>query len=426
MTLLRNISVIWSYIHVLILFVFLFESRYSRKKTLLLTAAFMGPLCVANVLAYILLGPERAAQIVMLTCSVPSAIFFYVIAKNRDGRFFFTFCLADTVTYELIVITMLIDYYLAGNQYVFMLISRLLVFPAIELLVWKKLRKSYLELQQSVKRGWGAFAIVSAIFYILLIVMSVVPTVITERSDDLLALILVLIVMPLMYWNIFQVLVRQQKLYQTEEQARILRLQADMLTQQTERVEEAKNQLRISRHDLRHQLRTASGMLEKGLIEETQQYLSDADKLLDEAKVPHWCANPILDAVFGVYFRRAEAEGIRVDANLSIPDELPIDAAELSTVFANALENAIQACKQLPQEQRYIRCKCLSYPQFMFQISNPYAGTVKLDNKGLPVSDKRGHGIGIRSIAAFCEKHGVHYEFLTNGGVFSLRILLLG
>ena len=426
MTLLRNISVIWSYIHVLILFVLLFESRYSRKKTLLLTAAFMGPLCVANVLAYILLGPERAAQIVMLTCSVPSAIFFYVIAKNRDGRFFFTFCLADTVTYELIVITMLIDYYLAGNQYVFMLLSRLLVFPAIELLVWKKLRKSYLELQQSVKRGWGAFAIVSAIFYILLIVMSVVPTVITERSDDLLALILVLIVMPLMYWNIFQVLVRQQKLYQTEEQARILRLQADMLTQQTERVEEAKNQLRISRHDLRHQLRTASGMLEKGLIGEAQQYLSDADRQLDEAKVPHWCANPILDAVFGVYFRRAEAEGIRVDANLSIPDELPIDAAELSTVFANALENAIQACKQLPQEQRYIRCKCLSYPQFMFQISNPYAGTVKLDNKGLPVSDKRGHGIGIRSIAAFCEKHGVHYEFLTNGGVFSLRILLLG
>ena len=39
---------------------------------------------------------------------------------------------------------------------------------------------------------------------------------------------------------------------------------------------------------------------------------------------------------------------IEVKACLTIPDELPVAAAELSTVFANALENAIHACSALP------------------------------------------------------------------------------
>lgn len=41
MTILRDLSVLWSLIHVLILFIFLYESRYPRKKTLVLTCYFL-------------------------------------------------------------------------------------------------------------------------------------------------------------------------------------------------------------------------------------------------------------------------------------------------------------------------------------------------------------------------------------------------
>lgn len=34
MTILKEFSVIWSLIHTLVMFLFLFESRYSKKKTL--------------------------------------------------------------------------------------------------------------------------------------------------------------------------------------------------------------------------------------------------------------------------------------------------------------------------------------------------------------------------------------------------------
>lgn len=275
MTIWRDLSIVWSLVHVLVLFVFLYESRFCRKKTLVLTHLFMGPLCILNAVLYVVLGPETMGQILIFSCILPSLVFFYLMAKHRDGRFFFTFCLADTVSYWVIFLTCILDYYVAGNRYVFMFISRLLAFPLMEIIAWKFLRKRYHEMQQTVEKGWGSFAVVSAVFYVLLIVMSDVPTIITS---------------------------------------------------------------------MRHRGRCASTAM---------------------------------------------------------------------------------TCAKLPPERRYIRCKCLSEPQLMFQISNPYEGELVFDAAGRPVSREKGHGIGTRSIAAFCEKHGAHCEYKADKGMFSLRILVM-
>ena len=47
-----------------------------------------------------------------------------------------------------------------------------------------------------------------------------------------------------------------------------------------------------------------------------------------------YCANPVIDAVFSCYCKRAEAEKIRMELTLSIPNDLTVNATELSTVFA--------------------------------------------------------------------------------------------
>ena len=66
MTILRDLSVLWSLIHVLILFIFLYESRYPRKKTMILTCIFMTPLIVLNVWGFIRFGAETMGQVLHL------------------------------------------------------------------------------------------------------------------------------------------------------------------------------------------------------------------------------------------------------------------------------------------------------------------------------------------------------------------------
>ena len=115
---------------------------------------------------------------------------------------------------------------------------------------------------------------------------------------------------------------------------------------------------------------------------------------------------------------------ISMEIKVDLPEELPVDAFELSIVFANALENAIQAVKGLPEDQRRIVCKSVTYPRFMVEISNSYAGKIIFDQRGVPVADKPGHGIGTRSIVAFAEKNNALCLFRAEAGWFKLQIAM--
>ena len=153
MTILRDISILWSFIHVLILFIFLYESRYSKKKTIIWTVATMAPLIVLNMILFFKLGPQlTGGALIMLTCTLPSLIFFWIMAKHRDGRFLFTFCMVDTLSYEIMCITNIIDFYL-GESYIFLFVSRLILFPLLEWFVYKQLRPIFHAVQRHTKKG---------------------------------------------------------------------------------------------------------------------------------------------------------------------------------------------------------------------------------------------------------------------------------
>ena len=122
MTILRDISILWCMCHILVLFTLLYRSRYSEKKTFILTGICMGSLALLNLIGVVLFGAETFGQVFLVTCTLPSFFFFWFMSIDRKGQFFFTFCLADTVSCWVMLLTKLLDYYFGGEQYVLMLI----------------------------------------------------------------------------------------------------------------------------------------------------------------------------------------------------------------------------------------------------------------------------------------------------------------
>ncbi len=53
-------------------------------------------------------------------CVFPSLIFFFIMAKNRDTRFLFTFCVVDTIILEIVFATNLLDTVLGLGNYIVM------------------------------------------------------------------------------------------------------------------------------------------------------------------------------------------------------------------------------------------------------------------------------------------------------------------
>ena len=415
-------STVWSLIHVFVLNALLYEPRLPKKKAVILTVCLMGPLAAYNAWFFVHFGNELAGQLVLFNCTIPSLIFFMLMAKHRNGRLLFTFCLSDTISLEIICITRLIDDAIGLPDFWVLFILRLIVWPMLEFVVIKWLRKPYLVLQNAVQKGWGGFAAITLLFYVILVVMSSYPTVIQNRLEELPALLLVMALMPLIYWNILTTLFRQQELHETKQKEQLLQVQTAMLKQRIEQTLEAENQISIHRHDLHHQLQVIKTMLESGEIHEAQDYIEASQETLNGTKSRHWCLHPVLDAVFSAYFQQADSKGIKVEADIDIPADIPVNAVELSTVFANALENAIHAVSDLPQEHRVIRCRCIWQPQLMFYVSNPYAGEVRFDENDRPVAESTMHGIGTRSIAAYCEKYGAVCRYSAEDGWFSIKI----
>lgn len=421
MTILKDLSVLWSLVHVLIMFILLFESRFPWKKALKLTLAGAIPLLAANFLLYLLVG-NFAYVLLLFTCVLPSLVFLWFLAKYRDGRFLFTFCLSDTLWLEIMYVTNILDFYF-GNQYIFMFVSRLILYPLLEWFLWKKVRPIYFEVQRTVTRGWYIFATISAIFYVMMLLSMSWPTMIMTRPEYLPAFVLQLILMPVFYIHIFSTLQRQQQLYDTQQLENILQVQVTSLRSRINEFSTANERFQEERHDFRHKMRTIAALAEKGDLEAIEQTAKEYVETLPEHSLQRYCNHRILDAVLASYLEWAKRKGIRVTAKLIFPDVLPVNEAELATALANAIENAIQACEKIEMSKRYIEIKTIIEPCFMLQVRNSFDGVVGFDEEGIPIAVKKGHGFGTRSIVTFCEKNNAFCTFAAEGKEFTLRIV---
>ncbi len=418
MTVLRDLSLIWSLIHVLILFIFFYESRFPRKKTLILTTIFMVPLGALNIVGVILYGPELMGKLLFLSCTLPSLVFFFSIAKNRNWKFLFTFCFVDTVSYAILAVSRLIDFYLFDDKCIAMLIIRLLAFPLMEWLAYKYIRKPFLKIKKQLTSGWCSFTLITALYYALLLVMFSFPTMLIYRTEDVPAFLLVLGLMVLTYVGMYITLKNQLKLVGAESRGQILEAQAVALEQRLDEINHLEETLEIQRHDIRHRYSVISEMLRLGKTEGALKYINDSIEALDAVKETKFCENSVINAVFGYYVRKAEEKSIKTDIKIDVPNELELNVTELSVVIANALENAINACIELPENERCISCKIVSKPQFVLRISNSFKGVITFDSNGLPSTKEKGHGLGTHSIVAFCEKYEVYYEHKVENDLF--------
>lgn len=176
---------------------------------------------------------------------------------------------------------------------------------------------------------------------------------------------------------------------------------------------------------MRHYIQNISTLLQSGNPNSAIEFIGKLEKDFDNTSIKKYCENQVLNAILVYYIENAKKEGIKVFTRLDIPQKIPVDEIELSTVFANAIENACNACRKLPaQSSKLIEITCVSNPHFVLEIANTYIEQVSFDENDYPISKNNGHGIGTQSIAAFVKKHDAIFDYQTDKGIFKLRILL--
>lgn len=134
--------------------------------------------------------------------------------------------------------------------------------------------------------------------------------------------------------------------------------------------------------------------------------------------------NDFLDIIIRDKAEKAREKKIDFSAFIDFRDVDFIDPLDISTLFGNGIDNAIEVSEKLPEEQRVILVKAGKIQDFVsILIENNCSDTVYPEGHTTK-SDKFLHGFGISNMKKSAEKYGGTCTTTQADGKFTLKILL--
>lgn len=217
-----------------------------------------------------------------------------------------------------------------------------------------------------------------------------------------------------------------RKYNQLQQVQESLDIQLKQSVREISALRESQNLARQYRHDLRHHLQYISACIENGQAEQAQTYISGIDREIEAQKVKRYCENEAANLILSSFDARARKIGAEMVVKGTLPAFILLPDSDLCVLLSNALENALHACQELAAEGKSCTLDVQFYERenkFFLQITNPCTKPVRF-KKGIPVSDRPGHGVGVQSICAIVQKYGGVSTFLVKDGRFILRLCL--
>ena len=102
-------------------------------------------------------------------------------------------------------------------------------------------------------------------------------------------------------------------------------------------------QTKAFRHDIKNHLSVLDGLLRSRKLEEGREYLKRLETVSESLSFPYQTGNPVVDILLGE--KLGLAKDLAAEVSLVLPKPCGIDNFDLCVLFANALDNAITACR---------------------------------------------------------------------------------
>lgn len=397
--------------------------KYHAKRVIITLFLYLCYIAVFTAVINSLFGYLFFLRIGLFTLTAPTIYLVYRLTDEQPSKAVFNY-VTQFLFSEYIVFSITLVVTLTHGTELTACIIRVIIYSIIIFLEYRFLRRPFLHIFAIAEKGWLILALIPCSLSILAMAVAFYPGFFTESSTGILFFYLLGAVILIIYFAIIQFLLMQYRFQTARHDLEILHIQNENLKEKLKQDTAAKEQSLIDRHDTRHRFQTIASLLESGQTKEAIDYISQSVSQMETEISAVYCKDILLNATLCSYFGQAKKEGITLDTRLSLPDTLPVDSGEFSIVVANALENAIQACCLLPEEERKIICQYIYKPKLMLQISNPCKKEIVFSEDGIPLSEEKEHGFGTRSIMAFCKKYGALCSFSIEEGWFRLKIVL--
>ena len=198
--------------------------------------------------------------------------------------------------------------------------------------------------------------------------------------------------------------------------------ESEILQKYYAEVENMYEKMRGWRHDYRSHIQAMKVHAKNGEYAEIDRYLDMLDDDLTHVETVIKTGNKMTDAILNSKLSIAAAKHIQVKAEARIPVSLTVSELDLCIVIGNLLDNAIDACSALPEEERLIRLYMEMKGNYLYlALTNTATGQKKSDFRTTKGS---GHGYGLSRVDAIVQKYGGYLTRASEEGAFSTEVLL--
>ncbi len=201
--------------------------------------------------------------------------------------------------------------------------------------------------------------------------------------------------------------------------------QRKVLGHQYEEIRSIYLNMRGWRHDYHNHLQVIKAQLALNNLEETLRYLDELEHDLDRVDTYVKSGNLMVDAILNSKLSLAEQKEIAVNCKAVLPQTLSVEDVDMCVILGNLLDNALEACGQIPKEQRFLRIYIhVNKSQFYLSVQN--AAKEELDfNERNYITNKRGsHGFGMRRVRTAVEKYEGFLHLANEPGIFAAEVTM--
>lgn len=199
----------------------------------------------------------------------------------------------------------------------------------------------------------------------------------------------------------------------------------DRQHEQYEMRKEAVDLVNQKYHDMRHELVAIMGMDQ---VDEIHSYVQSLRQEIQPFENFFRSGNPMLDVILTDKMEECRRKEIQLVPTVEAHALDFMDAADLCTIFGNALDNAIESCEKIQGETgKRITLKVRTVQGFLaVHVENPCQYPPRLSGgKFLTTKlDAENHGYGLEGIRHTVEKYQGEMEAGLNNGMFVLTLLI--
>ena len=175
---------------------------------------------------------------------------------------------------------------------------------------------------------------------------------------------------------------------------------------------------------MKEKLHTYEALMNEGSYEEATLYLEELTSTFQKARFRPICSDTLLNAILTSKRQKAVQHNIQTSSQLLIPENLNIESSDLSSIFFNLMDNAIESCQTSHSDKPFINITARQTANFFtIHMINSKDPAIKFNGK-TSKADSWFHGFGLSIIKEITSKYDGSCQWIDNGEEFQSVVMV--